>query len=171
MEKIRRKRTLKILLIIIGAILFVAGIPAIIIGASSGKTFLMVVGIICVVVNFYGLPMYGISLGKTCEMYKTCLLITSGACQDISELSQHIKKSEKDTLDFFRYCQSCELLLEYKLDKNNCFVLAKELKRVKEEQKEEEITKVVTCPGCGASVKIKGKFGVCPYCNKNIESN
>ena len=66
---LKKSITKKMILAYVLTFAFIAGIPSIIFGATKGWTLLLIVGIICVVAGFYGMPIAWIAFADKKKLY------------------------------------------------------------------------------------------------------
>ncbi|MDR1940424.1 MAG: hypothetical protein LBQ40_06525 [Clostridiales bacterium] len=157
-EKI--KRTLPILIIF--SVLFVLGIPGIVVGFVNGWMLLAIPGIIFVVGGFFGLPLGWTAFGTMIESRNLLNAILDGMT-DIGDLARSYGKSQRTMKASVVVLLQKRYLTGYKLNDGGTALVVMEKPVEPEAPKKAAALK---CAYCGASLpqNAEGEGGVCEYC-------
>ena len=160
---LKKSITKKMILAYILTFAFIAGIPSIIFGATKGWTLLLIVGIICVVAGFYGMPIAWISFSDKKKLYNIYQSITVDKIYDIKTLAGNYNIDEQQMLGYVNTLLSNRYLQGLNL------VDQKELQEIKKAKKKMQVVK---CPNCNANIGDLVSSGEdtveCPYCKATI---
>ena len=151
-------KTNALLLAMSFTIFLVAGIPAIVFGATNKITILLIVGITGVVVGFYGTPMAWVRYGNMTSLYHFLIAIEDEKITKISQLMKHLSLTEKTVKENIRSLMKLQCLKGYTIDEMGNLIT-----NVIEEK--EERIEIGKCPNCSAPLDIDIVENVrCPYC-------
>lgn len=142
---------------------FVAGIPAIVLGAVNEITAVMVIGIILTVIGFYGTPMAWINYGANRSLKRLINAIKEEHLYSVQELAVHLSQSEKVIRTNLNKCFLKGYLTGYKKDGDN-IILNEGVDLNKKEYS-------ASCPFCGAKFTYTIDNPRCPYCNSPVISD
>ncbi len=156
METIERSLTQKLIISIVVSVLFVAGIPMIPLGATSGIIPVMVAGIVFVAAGFYATPLLWVNYGHTVTLRRIVYAIKKEYLYSVGEIAAQLSMKEKEVSELVSECFKKELLTGYIRQGDN--ILRNEGTPI-----EEQVT-AVACLSCGAKFSYQGKSGFCPYC-------
>lgn len=147
-----KKLKINLAVSLIITVLLIIGIPLIPVGASKGITILWIIGIVFTAVGFYGTPLMWVSYGNLRSLLPVYESITQGGIRDIQTLSQTLAITEKQALE------KVETL------KKGMYLFGYTVTLYPTQTKVEKTENSVQCKNCGATFKIKGDVGECPYC-------
>ena len=162
MKELKKSKNAWLLAAVIVSVLFVAGIPGIILSAVNGMTFRMVLSIICVAGGFYATPMLWIAYGGKVSLERTLVAIEVDHLYTVQEIAGQRHINIKDAVGQINKLMDNRYLTGYIFD-------GAELK-LNQNQKLSEIKNTVKCPSCGANVEFGGKQGRCPYCGFLVDN-
>ncbi len=94
---LKKKRATTFWVALLMSVGFVAGIPAIVFGATKGWTLLMVAGIVLTAVGFYVMPMMWVRFGNLSSKYNVLKVITDDGITDVSLIASNFGWNEKNT--------------------------------------------------------------------------
>lgn len=146
-------------------IVFFAGRPA------WWQVLLFVLGIVMVVLGFYGSPMLWTKFGDLKSKQNLCRQIASDNIQDIEKLAFLNNRNAQDMLEIVKELVAKRYLTGYEIVDNKYIVPANNATLSREEiLKSNGNVSIETCEGCGAKVEIIGnKVAYCPYCGRLIK--
>ena len=160
---LKKSITAKLILAYVLTFAFVAGIPSIIFGANKGITLLLIVGIICVVAGFYGMPIAWIQFADSKKLYNIYQSITVDKVYNLKTLAGNYNMNEQQMLGYVNTLLSNRYLQGLNL------VDQKELQEIKKVNKKMQVVK---CPNCNANIGdlvVSGDGTIeCPYCKATI---
>ncbi len=156
MEKIKKTLSITLFWAILLSILFVVGIPMIVVFAGK-NWFLMALGIVFVVFGFYGMPMVWVYYGTLRANKRALELVLNENIYSVQELSEQLGVRPSDMLATVRKLINKGYLTGYLLIDNNFL-------KLNEKVKQEKSKIVGVCASCGAKSVIEGNAFVCPYC-------
>lgn len=160
MEKLKQQKNKIFAISLVVSVLFVAGIPGIILSAGK-NVFLLILSIACVAFGFYGAPMFWIHYAELVGLERTLMAIEMENLYTVAELAQHRGVSQKAMAGQIKKLMDKMYLRGYIFD-------GSELK-LNQNQKLSEIKNTTKCPTCGANVVFSGKQGSCPYCGSLVD--
>lgn len=169
MQKDIKKDCSKLLITsIILSIMFVVGIPLIVIGATNMSKngffiFLFIVGIIFTVLGFYVMPIMWVIYGEKISLKNLFEIITIDKMYSVKELSLNLNKSESTI------AKQITTLIQKRYLVGYTFVNRQELKVSDNAIKNVNIMESKKCPNCGANLTIKNNVAFCEYCQTNYE--
>lgn len=157
-KNIKKRVQINLIIAILLAVGFVGGIPLLIISATKGFTFGLIVGIILVVAGFYGTPMQFIHFAnlKATARVIDCVLIEN--IYAVSEIAEHLQDNEKNIAEKITYAVNHEYLLGYKFDGTT--LSANNNKKVTRSASQSN-----KCPNCSGALERDEYGSHCPYCN------
>lgn len=162
MDALKKKKNTLLAISVIATILFIVGIPGIVLSATNGLTFLMIICIVFVGGGFYGMPVLWIAYSSKVSLERTMIAIEYDHMYTVEEIAMQRRISQRDALEQVNKLIAGRFLTGYIFDGN-------ELK-LNQNQKLSEIKSGVKCPSCGANVEISGKQGRCPYCGCLVDN-
>ena len=160
MKKANAYVTKMFILSIVLTVMFVGGIPAIILGATNEIWPLMGAGIGCTVVGFYAMPLAWISYGSARTLSRVVFAITDEHLYSVQEISAQLSMNEKDVRANIDKGFNKGFLKGYKREGDN-IVLNENVAAGKREHFYE-------CPYCGAKFTYTADNARCPYCGSPV---
>lgn len=163
MKKINGSIRRLLLAAFVSTVLFVVGIPALIIGAThtdawgAGGTALMVAGIAAVAVDFYAAPLLWIAYGNRRTLARVVLGVEKQGLNTVARLASHLRIKEDDARGYLDACFEKGYLDDYVRDGDT-------IRKFVPEQDPDEVEHDVECPSCAAKFTYRGASGKCPYC-------
>ncbi len=133
-------------------VMLVSGIPMIVFGAIKGITFLLVLGIIFVVLGFYGTPIVFVRYANLRGLQDTLLAIIDDQIYLVKDLCMHCGKKEKNIKNDIATLLRNRCLLGCSIDENHNIVLKNKAKFIGK------------CPNCNATLIQNKEVIACPYC-------
>ncbi len=165
MKYINKAVNKSLFIAILLTVMLVGGIPAIVFGAISGLTILMVAGIVCTVIGFYGTPVAWVGFAEKNKLKRVVFAVTEEHLYTVQKISAQLQQDENTVRNTLTTCFNKGYLIGYVRDGDNVYP------NNEKAMNEREIT--VKCDFCGApfSYKISEVSPVCPYCGniKQIE--
>lgn len=160
-KNINIKVTTSLIIAVLSAILFVGGIPMIIIGASSQK-IVMILGIIFVAVDFYACPILFIKYGEAVSLKRVVKAVNEEHIYEIKTLSAHTGKTEEFIKQQIRQCIDNGYIAGLLFDGEKLYF--------NDNQKADKKLISVKCLNCGATINYySNESPVCPYCGTPYE--
>lgn len=139
------------------SVLFVAGIPMIIFGASRGVSLLLVAGIILTGGGFYATPLLWVAYGGQVVYRRLVYAVCREHILRTSELATQLGKGEEQTCQMIRVCIQKYYLPGYLFDG--------EVLTLNENTDPHQQLRSFVCESCGARFACEpGQPAVCPYC-------
>lgn len=157
MKRLKKRQRKVLAAALIMSVLFVAGIPAIVLGAINKIWAVMILGIICVVAGFYGMPLVWVSYGSGFSLLRVVELVERDNVYTVEEIARQVNSSEKEVLRKIRKA----------LDKRYIegFLLVDDSRlKLNENIRQQRARAAAKCPNCGAAVEIAEVDANCPYC-------
>lgn len=149
----RKKKCLAVALILL--VMFVAGIPGIVLGAVYGIGVLLGISIACVVLGFYGAPVAFVKFDALRNKYRIAEAITEEQIDSVDELSSHFGIKQKFVQNTIREMISAGMLKGYVFDGQTLSIREKQNKNA---------SVVGKCPQCGANMIVVDNTVKCEYC-------
>ncbi|MDR3262929.1 MAG: hypothetical protein LBT30_01295 [Clostridiales bacterium] len=146
------------------SILFPLGIVGIIIGAVSGRVFLLVPSIIVVVAGFYGLPIGWSQFSVLNFSKNVAAAIATDGITTIKDLANTFGRKEKDIQKTVTDILSKRYITGYLFNDDKTELIKTGKKPEAPEEKPDTPTKISRCVSCGAPLSPDSN-GVCPYCH------
>lgn len=163
---IKRKCRRSLIAAILVSVGFVAGIPLIILGATSSgvlKALFLTLGIALTVIGFYGAPLLWIGYGKKSRLKLVYCRVVEDGVRDISLLAQQSGQKFDAVLNDVNFLINRRYLKGYAVADN--FIV--KVQTQTREMTESEISGTaysMPCPVCGAQIVVTGLSGKCEYC-------
>ena len=155
MKKIKKEMYISFAISLTMSVMFVAGIPLIPIFAGNNWP-LAIVGIVCTVVGFYGMPLMWIKYGSYFGIKRVVIAITEEHILTTSEISMYLQMREQDVKNHIVKAINKRYITGYFFD-GQVLTLNE---RVKPSRKVE----VNKCKSCGAIVEVTSEEVKCSYC-------
>ena len=156
MKKINAKITTLLSFAILSAILFVAGIPMIIIGAGK-MPVVMILGIIFTAFDFYACPLLFTSLGTVKSLKRTLSAILNEHLYTTDEIAKQTGKTAEVVKRDILTCIEMEYLTGLLFDGTTL--------SYNDNRKADKRLLTVKCVNCGAAISYySDESPVCPYC-------
>ena len=130
------------------SVMFVAGIPMIVLGASKGIMPVMIIGIIFTALGFYGTPMFWVSYGGKVGLKRLVYAVTEEHLLTVQEIASQLSKSEKEVRSLLDTCFQKGYL--------SGFVRKGDELALNEAQAPSEKLHAAECQYCGAKFTYKG---------------
>lgn len=162
MSKIKKTKSIVFSFSLLISILFVAGIPGIVL--TAGKIpFLMAICIAFVGLGFYGMPILWTYYGTLCSLERLIFAIEREYIYTVKDLALYLNRSEQTVKSEINKCIQKRYLEGYLFD-GQMLIL-------NENEQARKTVKTVVCSGCGATVNISAGSNRCEYCGKPIPMN
>lgn len=162
MNKLKNKLIVNIIAGIILPILLVVGIVMIIVYAKN-NAILLTLGIVFVVLGFYGSPMVWVVYGTKKQDLRLLSLVYNENVYSVDSLAEQLGMEKQTVLTEVRKLISQGFLTGYLLKDNNYLELNTNEKQGK------KVT-IVKCPSCGAKNRVTGNSSFCEYCGEKLEN-
>lgn len=141
----------------------VAGIPMIVLGATNGITAVMVIGIVLVVLGFYGAPVAWTQYASKAGYSSTLAAIEEEDIDTIEAIAQHLGKRDKAVRASVDWLISHGCLKGYTVDKDG------NIKDSVKKPRTRGFVDVGKCPNCNAPLEWTADAVVCPYCGMTVK--
>lgn len=165
MKNIKKTKNNLFFISLIMSILFIPGILMIIFGFINHIIYIGVIGIIIVVIDFYGLPILWMRFGEYNYYYRLFYQITIEKINYVTLLAQTNQRKKDKLLADINFLIGKGYLTNYILKDNERLI---DISQV--DDKSEYIAsfmddiKIIKCPNCGAMCKISDHINRCNYC-------
>ncbi len=147
---------------LVSSILFVVGIPMIVLGAVNKIWVVMAFGIAFTAIDFYAMPLLWVGYGNRCGYTRIVEAIVRQHISDVSVLAQQLGRPYKDTYHQVQVCMAKGYLEDYILDGNT--IKANNYTPIVAQQITEK------CVNCGATFAYNPKNPTtCPYCSTPVK--
>lgn len=163
MKPVQKALKKALVLALILSVAIVAGIPAIIFGATNQMWILMAFGIACTACGFYGAPIAWTNYGEFRSLARIVSAIIEEHIYTVSELAEQLSLSEKKTRKLLDKCFQKHYLHGYRRDGDKIVL--------NEETALEKKRFAAECPNCGAKFSYTRENPQCPYCNSPVKQN
>ena len=161
MKKVNEWLNKLLIISIVLSVLFVGGIPMIIIGATNELWIVMGIGIAFVAVGFYGAPVAWSVYGSARPVRRVVHAVTVEHLYTVQEIAAQLSLNEKDVRAHLDKCFNKNFLVGYKREGDN-IVLNENIAADKREHFYE-------CPYCGAKFTYTADSARCPYCGSPVK--
>ena len=145
------------------SVLFVIGIPLTIISANKGMTLPMIIGIIFLVVGFYGMPMAWVSYGAVKSLKRVVDAVMEEHLTTNREVAQQLQVTEEMAKQSITKAINKKYITGYIYDGE---VLTPNEKKA---PKKRIVEAGNICSRCGAPMDLSENNMVCPYCGTKYE--
>ncbi len=142
----------------LGIIMTVSG--ALNMATSKLHTAIMAIGVIFIVLGFYGSPVAWTKFSAQKKYIRVIVAIENEGFRDTTEIAKHLSMPQKDVVEAIRFSIEKQYLTDYTLDgttilplNNNC----------------EPSVRSVQCPHCGGITESCEKQVKCQYCGRTID--
>lgn len=152
MKSLNKSIGILMLFAILLTIGFPCGIVGIVMGATKGMTWLLVIGIVFVVLGFYGAPIAWIKYGERKSLKSVLYSVCDEKIFAVNDLATQLNTNKKDIVGKINTLIEKRYLTGYIF--KNQEVLEPNYKKNAQGQNK--------CPNCGAIMKGDGEE--CPYC-------
>ncbi len=160
MEKIEKAARSMFIAALVCSVLFVAGIPMIVLGASNRIWLVMTAGIIFTGGGFYATPLLWVGFGSKVSLRRLVTAVEAEHIYTVDELSQQLSKPPKMIRAMLDVCFNKRYLVGYKRS-GDALVL-------NEGKALSDALHPADCPYCGAHFSYKGSDAICPYCRSHL---
>lgn len=140
------------------SVLFVVGIPLIIVSAVKGITVALIFGIAFVVIGFYGMPFAWMSFGNLRSLRRVVDAVTEENLTTNAEVASQLQISEKVAKESISKAINKKYITGYLYDG------AKLTPNEKQAPKKKIVLDTHTCSRCGAPMNLTENNMACPYC-------
>lgn len=151
-----------LILSITASVLFVVGIPMIIIFASEGLYFLMAIGIAFVVFGFYGSPLLWINYGGLRTLKRVVDAVVEENLTTTSEIATQLQKNEREVKGLITKAINKKYLKGYLFDGTN--ISQNDKLPIKKKKVVEN-----KCKNCGGPLEATETGFVCAYCGSKFD--
>ena len=148
---------------IVLTVLFVGGIPSLIVGAVNEIWPLMGVGIACTAVGFYAMPVAWSIYASARPVKRVVYAVTEEHLYTVHEIALQLSMDERNVRAHLDKCFNKGFLIGYKREGDN-IVLNENVAAGKKEMFAE-------CPYCGAKFTYTRDNARCPYCGSPVAEN
>lgn len=145
-------------LAIVLSVVFVVGIPLLIISAINGTTVVLILGILMVVVGFYGTPLAWIGYGNIRALRRVVDAVMEEHLTTNQEIAKHLQISEKSAKENITKAINKKYITGYLYDGTALTVNQKKAPAKK------EVTATNICSRCGAQMEVDKNGMRCLYC-------
>lgn len=167
-SKLQKNLTKQLALSIVLTIMLPLGIAMTIIGATRKEeggaifTAIMAIGIVFVVLGFYGSPMAWVRYAPQKRYARIIDAIKREGFRDTTEIANHLSMQPNDVIDAVRVCIDKQYLCDYTIEDTKILPL---------NNRPDDIgTYTVQCPYCGGITETSNNLQVkCSYCGRMID--
>jgi energy-coupling factor transporter transmembrane protein EcfT len=152
-KKIKNSVRKGLLACLIVSVLFVAGIPMIVVGFGSGWQWLGIPGVIFTAGGFFTAPILWTFWGVTVGQRRLCLAIEEDGLLSVEDLARNFGRSAKGMRAEITTVMNKRWLTGYKFSEDKSALIAVEKKTA---------VVLAKCPTCSAPVPKDA--ATCPYC-------
>ncbi|NLZ25296.1 MAG: hypothetical protein GX891_02420 [Clostridiales bacterium] len=155
---------------IVLSVLFVIGIPGIIISAenlesSKFAAFTLALSIASVAAGFYVAPILWIQFGEYKKKQNIIISVEADAIRDISALASLYGMKAGTMKNLILTLIQKRYITDYLLNEDGTKIVPNNLKQeIIEEKLRKNLKRVHRCAFCGANVVYEGLQTTCPYC-------
>ena len=146
---------------IVLSVMFVAGIPMIIVGATKSIPAVLGIGIAFTAVGFYGTPLAWTMYGSSRVLARIVYAVTEEHLYTVQEIAAQLSLSEKEVRAHLDKCFNKNFLPGYKRN-GDTILLNENIAAANKEMSAE-------CPYCGAKFTYTAQNARCPYCNSPVK--
>lgn len=161
METINKATRAMLIAAVVCSVLFVAGIPMIVLGAVNKLWPVMVLGIVFTGGGFYATPLLWVGYGGKVTLKRLVYAIEAEHIYTVPELAEQLSKRPKEIRGLLDTCFNKRYLAGYKRAGDT--LVLNEGKALADAEHAAE------CPYCGAKFSYKGTDAVCPYCRSRVK--
>lgn len=146
---------------IVISVLFVAGIPLIIVGATKSIWLVLGLGIVCTVIGFYGSPLMWISYGNKRALKHVVDAVMEDNLTTVEEIAKQLQIRDRQVRDYVIIGIKKKYITGYIFD--GTILTAN--------QKEAPKKKITTnkCPNCGGALQTTENGYTCIYCGSHFD--
>lgn len=166
--KLQRNLTRQLLISIILTVMFPLGIAMTIVGATRKEeggalfTAIMAIGIVFVVLGFYGSPMAWIRYASQKKYSRVIDAIKREGFRDATEIANHLSMQPNEVIEAVRVCIEKQYLTDYTIEENKIIPL--------NNRPDDLGVYTVQCPYCGGITQTSNNLQVkCQYCGRMID--
>lgn len=167
-NKLQKNLSLRLLISIILTVMFPLGIAMTVIGATRKEdggvvfTAIMAIGIVFVVLGFYGAPMSWVSYAPKKKYARVIDAIKREGFRDATEIANHLSMQPNEVIDAVRVCIDKQYLTNYTIEENKIIPL--------NNRPDDLGLYTVQCPYCGGITQTSNNLQVkCEYCGRMID--
>ena len=160
MDAINKDLRKKFIVSITLTIMFVVGIPSIVLGASNEIWVVMAIGIAFTAAGFYGMPIAWVGYGNTKTLERLVSAVVNENLHTVNELASQFSLSEKEVRDKLDVCFKKGYFVGIKRD-GDTLILNENDPLVQKQYAAE-------CPHCGAKFLYTKSSPRCPYCDSPV---
>lgn len=132
------------------------------VGLGFGVAAVWAVGIVLMVVGFYGCPVAWVGYGNKRSLYRLVQAVEEENIYTVRELASQLGLSEKEVRNRIDTCFNKRYLVGYKREADGLVLNENRALREREHS--------AVCPSCGAKFDYKaGEDPRCPYCGTRVE--
>ena len=132
------------------------------VGLGFGVAAVWAVGIVLMVVGFYGCPVAWVGYGNKRSLYRLVQAVEEENIYTVRELASQLGLSEKEVRNRIDTCFNKHYLVGYKREADGLVLNENRALREREHG--------AVCPSCGAKFDYKaGEDPRCPYCGTRVE--
>ena len=147
---------------IVISVLFVVGIPILIVGATNSNYAVMGIGIAMVVIGFYGTPMMWVSYGNKRSLKNVVDAVMEDHLTTVGEIASQLQMRERPVRDLITNALRKKYITGFIYDGNTLVPNEKQAPKKKMSQNR--------CPNCGGVMEKTDTGWICPYCGSKFEN-
>lgn len=150
-----------LLISIIMTVMFIVGIPILIVGATQSQYIVMGLGIAMVVIGFYGTPLMWASYGNKKALKHVVDAVMEDHLTSVGEIASQLQMRERMVRSYIITGIKQKYITGYLFDGA----------KLTSNQKEAPKPKISSnrCPNCGGTLTKQQTFYVCDYCNSKFD--
>lgn len=162
-QRLIDKDVKKMLLIcLLSTLALIAGVPMIVFGATKSLWILLVLGIVCTVFGFYGMPILWVNFGSLKTLKRVVDAVMEEHLTTIAEIASQLQMREREARDYVRKAINKKYITGYIYDGNTLVPNEKQAPKKKVSQ--------TRCSNCGGVMEKTDTGWICPYCGSKFEN-
>ena len=145
-------------------VMFIAGIPMIIFGATKGMTFVMATGIAFTVIGFYGTPLIWIGYGSRRSLKRVVDAVVEENLTTNQEIALQLQMSERQVKEYLTKAINKKYITGYLY--NGQELSANEKVAIKKNAISQK-----KCANCGGTLIENENGYICEYCGSKFDKS
>lgn len=150
-----------LLISIIISVMFVVGIPILIVGATNSNYAIMGIGIAMVVIGFYGAPMMWVSYGNKRSLKNVVDAVMEDHLTTVGEIASQLQMRERPVRDLITNALRKKYITGYIFNGSTLTPNQKEAPKKKISSNR--------CPNCGGTLTEQTNGYTCEYCGSHFK--
>ena len=161
-KRFKRIKYRRLFIAIFLTILFIVSIPTLVIGANNDIGVLLVLGIVFVVVGFYGIIAGFLLFGLFNMLESTLIAIEVDKIYLLEDISKHINKNVNEVKNNISTLINKRCLVGYTIDEYGN-IIANTMQNIR--------VNIGSCNNCSGPLEEENGIIKCPYCGTIVTKN